>query len=298
MTTQTANDLIIPHNSTNVRSHISGPAWLRTSFSLGGLVAPSLTAAAAESLFFRTRRNSPRPGEREVLESASTSSVADMKTWSWGEGPTVLLVHGWNGRGSQLGAFVEPLVASGYRVVAFDAYGHGESPGNSMSIPELASCIQQVADGVGGLYGVIAHSMGGAATTVALSNGLTLERAVFVSPPSDPKMFLKVFSDALGIPEEVRTRLKGRVERRVGITMENMRADRIASSMHAPLLVVHDRNDKEVPVDSGQRIAQAWPNADLIITEGLGHQRILRSEHVTNVAVSFIDAIRRQKSAA
>jgi len=298
MTTQTADVLTIPKKSTNVRFHVSGPVWLRAAFSVAGYLAPSLTAGVAERLFFRTRRNGPRPGERDVLESATPSSIAGMNAWSWGDGPIVLLVHGWNGRGTQLGGFVEPLVAHGYRVVAFDAFGHGESPGNTMSIPELARCIRQVSDELGGLYGVIAHSMGGAATTLALSNGLQLERAVFVSPPSDPRVFLHTFSDALAISEEVRAHLKERVERRTGITIESMRADLIAPSMQVPLLVIHDRNDKEVPVNSGQSIAAAWPNAELIITEGLGHQRILRAEHVTNVAVSFIDAIQRLKRAA
>jgi pimeloyl-ACP methyl ester carboxylesterase len=252
----------------------------------------------AERLFFKTRRTGPRPGERDVLETATPSSIAGMKAWSWGNGPTVLLVHGWNGRATQLGGFVEPLVARGYRVVAFDAFGHGESSGNSMSLPELASCIREVSDELGGLYGVIAHSMGGAATTLALSNGLQLERAVFVSPPSDPRVFLQIFSDALGIADEVRTRLKERVERRIGTSMESIRGNRIAPSMRVPLLVVHDRNDKEVPAESGQSIADAWPGAELILTEGLGHQRILRAEPVTNVAVSFIDAPKHLKVAA
>jgi pimeloyl-ACP methyl ester carboxylesterase len=252
----------------------------------------------AERLFFKTRRTGPRPGERDVLETAAPSSIAGMKAWSWGNGPTVLLVHGWNGRATQLGGFVRPLVARGYRVVAFDAFGHGESPGSSMSLPELASCIRQVSDELGGLYGVIAHSMGGAATTLALSNGLRLERAVFVSPPSDPRVFLQIFSDALGIADQVRTRLKERVERRIGTSMESIQGDRIAPSMRVPLLVVHDRNDKEVPVESGQSIADAWPSAELILTENLGHQRILLAEPVTNVAVSFIDAPTHLKAAA
>jgi pimeloyl-ACP methyl ester carboxylesterase len=221
-----------------------------------------------------------------------------MKAWSWGDGPAVLLVHGWNGRATQLGGFVEPLVARGYRVVAFDAFGHGESPGSSMSLPELASYVRQVSDELGGLYGVIAHSMGGAATTLALSNGLQLERAVFVSPPSDPRVFLQIFSDALAISDDVRARLKERVERRIGISMESMRGNVIAPSMRVPLLVIHDRDDKEVAVDSGQSIADAWPNAELILTEGLGHQRILRAEPVTHVAVSFIDAAKHLKVAA
>ena len=298
MTTQTADVLTIPEKSTNVRSHVSSPLWLRASFSTAGYVAPQLTAAVAEKLFFRTRRRAARPGEREVLEAATPSSIAGMKAWSWGEGPTVLLVHGWNGRGTQLGGFVEPLVERGFRVVAFDAFGHGESPGDSMSIPELANCIRQVSDALGGLYGVVAHSMGGAATTVALANGLELERAVFISPPADPREFLRIYGDALAINEEVRAHMKERVERRLGITMQSMRATSIAPSMRIPLLVVHDQNDKEVPVDSGQSIARTWPNAELMLTEGLGHQRILHSEHVTNVAVSFIDALQHRKHAA
>lgn len=298
MNTQIADSLMISEKRTNVRSSVSSPVWLRASFSTASYLAPNLTAAVAERLFFRTRRNGPRPGERDVLEVATASTIAGMKTWSWGNGPTVLLVHGWNGRGTQLGAFVEPLVAHGLRVVAFDAFGHGESSGSSMSIPELASCVRRISDELGGLYGVVAHSMGGAATTLALSNGLKLERAVFVSPPSDPRVFLQIFSDALGIPDQVRLRVKERVERRIGLTMERMRADVIAPTMRVPLLVVHDRDDKEVPLDSGQRIAGAWPGAELIITEGLGHKRILRDEHVTNVAASFIDAFQHLKSAA
>ena len=298
MTTQTADSFITSVKSTNVRPHMSGPVWLRTSFSVAGYLTPSLTAAVAERLFFKTRRTGSRTGERDVLETAAPSSIAGMKAWSWGNGPTVLLVHGWNGRATQLGGFVEPLVARGYRVVAFDAFGHGESPGSSMSLPELASCIRQVSDELGGLYGVIAHSMGGAATTLALSDGLQLERAVFVSPPSDPRVFLQIFSDALGISDQVRTHLKERVERRIGISMESIRANLIAPSMRVPLLIIHDRDDKEVPVESGQSIADAWPNAKLVLSEGLGHQRILRTKPITNVAVSFIDAAKHLIAAA
>ncbi|MBW2551382.1 MAG: alpha/beta fold hydrolase [Deltaproteobacteria bacterium] len=298
MTTKTADTLTMTHKSTNVRSRMTTPLWLRLGFSTAGYLAPELTAAVAERLFFRTRRTAARAGERDVLQSATAVSIAGMKAWTWGEGPTVLLVHGWNGRASQLGSVVTPLVAQGYRVVGFDAFGHGDSPGSSMSIPELASCIRQVADELGGVYGVIAHSMGGAATTLALSEGLEIERAVFISPPSDPNEFLDIFSAAIGISGGVRTRVKRRVEHRLGIRIDDLRANVLAPSMRIPLLVIHDRDDKEVPVDAGQSIAGAWPNAELIITEGLGHQRILRAGHVTNVAVSFIDAVQHLKIAA
>ena len=60
MTTRIGDPLIISHKSTNVRSPVSTPVWLRASFSAAGYLAPSLTAALAERLFFRTSRRRTR----------------------------------------------------------------------------------------------------------------------------------------------------------------------------------------------------------------------------------------------
>ncbi len=271
---------------------------LTMGFSLGSRLAPELTATAAERLFFTTRRSTPRPNERDVLKGATPLRIAGMQAWSWGEGPLVLLVHGWNGRATQLGGFVQPLVSRGYRVVAFDAVGHGQSPGKQLSLPGLADCIKRIADELGHVHGVIAHSLGGAATTFAMSKGLRVNRAVLISPPTDPRRFLQTFSVVLGISDEVRERVQQRVERRLSMRMEDMLANVIARSMDAPVLIIHDRDDKEVSVEAGRSIAEAWPGAELLITEGLGHQRILRAPSVTDSAVRFIDAEKQEKRAA
>ena len=120
MTTKTADTLSIPIKSTNVRSHVVAPVWIRAGFSTASRVAPDLTAAVAE-------RCSSRPGGQPLaavsatcFEGGAPLEIAGMKAWSWGEGPIVLLVHGWNGRATQLGDFVAPLVERGYRVVAYE----------------------------------------------------------------------------------------------------------------------------------------------------------------------------------
>lgn len=298
MTAISPNPLSQPDKSTNDRVLNGLPALLRAGFANASRVAPGLTAAVAAELFRATRRSSARPGERDVLATAVGSKLAGMQVWSWGEGPTVLLVHGWNGRATQLGSFVAPLVARGYRVVAFDARGHGDSEGSRSSLPELANCIRQVVDELGGVYAILAHSLGGAATTFALAYGLQAERAVFISPPADPREFLKIFGAALGITDEVRSLVKTRVERRLGVPLEEMLANNIAPRMEIPLLVIHDRDDKEVPFNVGRSVAQHWPGAELILTAGLGHQRILRDPGVRDAAVSFLDANVHLRSAA
>ncbi len=290
---------VLIQKRTNVRAkNTPRQVLLRAGFGTAGTLFPDLTARLAARLFLRTQRRRPSETERAVLSTARRFEVGPMAAWSWGQGPVVLLVHGWNGRGSQLGSFVEPLVARGYRVVTFDALGHGESPGNEMSLPWLANAIAEVAEAVGGLHAVVAHSLGAASTTVALSEGLRAERVVLIAPPAEPRRFLSVFANTVGLPETAEDRAVVHIERRIGRTMTSVRAPALARGLSAPLLVVHDAEDRIVPWQSGRRIAAAWRGAQLMTTRGLGHFRILREAAVVGAAVAFVDASASTEQAA
>ena len=58
--------------------------------------------------------------------------------------------------------------------------------------------------------------------------------------------------------------------------------------MRGRLLVVHDENDREVPIACGEAIANAWPGAELVRTRGLGHQRILRDATTLQTITRFV----------
>ena len=55
-----------------------------------------------------------------------------------------------------------------------------------------------------------------------------------------------------------------------------------------PGLIVHDRGDRDVPVAHAERLQHSWPDARLMLTEGLGHRRILRDPEVIAAAVDFL----------
>jgi len=219
----------------------------------------------------------------------------------------VLLVHGWNGRATQLGAFVPPLVAAGFQVVAFDAPGHGASQGSRSSILEFANAFDGILDAVRPffrpLHGVIAHSMGGAAVTLALARAsghwqsrdrqqsdgaLDRPRLVFFAPPIDLRDMTGGFSAALGLGGATRAAMESLVEKQLGTNLDEMHALRLAARMQSPLLVLHDEADRAVPLENGQRLVAAWPAAELCVTRGLGHSRILRDETTVRRAVDFI----------
>jgi pimeloyl-ACP methyl ester carboxylesterase len=209
-------------------------------------------------------------------------------TWTWGAGPAVLLAHGWGSRGARLRSFVEPLVASGRSVVAFDAPGHGASGGRTSSLPQFARAIRAVTDAAGGIEAAVAHSLGCASVAFAMTRGLSLTRAVFVAPAANPGAYTEKFARTLAIPAPVLERMKRRFEETYGLTWDELDVPRAARGFRAGLLVIHDRDDTEVPFQNGEAIAAAWPGATLVPTEGLGHTRIVHDSVVVARAVAFV----------
>jgi pimeloyl-ACP methyl ester carboxylesterase len=208
--------------------------------------------------------------------------------WKWGRGRAVLLVHGWAGVGGQLAAFAPPLVAAGYKVVAFDAPGHGASGGRRSSMVHFARALRAVATMAGAPHGVIAHSLGAAATALALARGLRLGRAVFIGPTSGPRDWTARFARHFGIAPDVMTIMRARTERKLGLRWDDLDVPQMARHREEPLLVIHDRDDLEVPSSDGAAIADAGPGARLLTTAGLGHRRILRDPAVVAQAVAFV----------
>ena len=300
-------------NSTNIRFMNWAIPALRAATRVEERAA-EVALTLGESMMFRTFRRERPEEERALLESARSfripSAQGALAAWRWGEGPLVLLVHGWNGRGSQLGAFVEPLVRGGYSVVTLDAPGHGDSPGHRSSLLDFASAIEATVEAVrplgAPLHGVIAHSMGGPATILAAhrtlhaadtslerdqrDGGLPFRRFALVAPPTDVRDFIRSFSTRVGLGGAMEERLQRRIEARFGTRLADLHAPEMAREFRAPLLVLHDEQDREVPVERGRTLAAAWPGGRIEETRGLGHVRILRDEGVVRRIVGFLGA--------
>ena len=265
------------------------------------VVSEDLGTTFAERLFTTARRH-PRPDrERKVLASGRELEVdvtlraplwngarVPVAAWRWGHGPTALLVHGWEGRGSQLGALVEPLVAAGMSVVAFDAPGHGNSPDHRLYLTDLADCIADVAAAVGPLHALVAHSYGAAAALLAKSRGaVEATRNVMIAPNVLIEDAVRRFARLVGLDDRDREALERRLAVQTGLGLEAVTLDALVGVRASDLLVIHDRDDREVPFQHGERLAAAWPGARLTATDGLGHRRILRDATVLAAAVEF-----------
>jgi pimeloyl-ACP methyl ester carboxylesterase len=278
-------------NSTIVRSKGSFWALVRAYFAIASRLLPSIAPRQAERLFtmpprYAGRRSQPVDARRETIVAGARS----LAVWQAGPlgAPSVLLVHGWGGRGVQLGSFVAPLLARGYRVVWFDQPGHGESEGGAVALPDFVRALEALASTHGPFDAAIGHSLGAAAIGVALRRGLRPGRAVFVSAPSSINEHARNFAKLLGITPLIREAMRRRLEHRYGVRFEDI--DRIdeLEQLHLPALFVHDAGDTEVPFDHALRLSARVPGARLIKTYGLGHYRLLREPSVVGAVIDFV----------
>jgi len=290
------DSLVSPTKSTNVRLKIPLPVrvgiqaldWFSRFF-------PQTGTRAAEVLWTSPRRFDRPEREEEWLVAAERILIpygmTGIQGYVWGadNSPTVLLMHGWEGRGSQMAAFAEPLVQQGFRVIAWDVPGHGDSEGSRASLVTFSDTVLAAIRHYGPVHGIIAHSFGGAGTTYALSAGIHVPKVAFVAPV-DPAVGARRSMRFLGLGEDLAQRLQVGMEQRFGLRFSEIAGPKLAPQMTGELLVVHDEGDHVVPDADGEAYVSAWPNATRLRTKGLGHHRILRDSEVVQTVADFMSA--------
>lgn len=290
-----------PRASASRRRRLTAAARLtaiRTRFRVLEVTAPRAAGAQAFALWCTLpntsgRRKDFRTGPGEVVRLAAPRG-GEVVVESWGDGPPVYLVHGWGGWRGQLGAFVDPLVEAGFRAVAFDAPGHGDSDPSVLGVGrstlvELMEALEVAGAHYGDAAGVIAHSMGTTAAAMVLGASLPAERLVLIAPNHDFDDIIRDFVRTLGLSDRTRTLLHAALEEFVERPLTDFDLEPLgASGQLPPTLVLHDRKDKETPFAVGERLAGSWPGATLVASDGLGHQRILTDAATIALAVGHI----------
>ena len=208
----------------------------------------------------------------------------------WGTGPAILLIHGWGGRAASFDAFIEPLVAAGYRAVTLDLPAHGTSAGRRTNVIECAGAALLVGRAAGPLDGIVTHSFGGPVASLAWRHGLRADRMVMLAPPRSIWAASVPVGDWLGLPRSVSEGMLDRFARRMEVTWDELRTDRLAAAIEAPLCVVHDEDDRVVPWSHGAAVARAAPRGTLRTTSGLGHRDVLVDPMVIAEVVGFVTA--------
>lgn len=233
-----------------------------------------------------------------IMELADRSTIAiagrRIATYRWGSGSRViLLVHGWEGRAADFAPIVRELRSRERTILAVDAPGHGDSSGKRTTVIDYAEVLAEVARRHGRLEAVVSHSLGTPSVAAATRHGLHADRYVSISGVADLSRLVPTFCEALGVRPSTVERVRTRIENRVFSGNRDVWAQYSAAGSplpaEAPLLVIHDRTDRVVPVVDATLLADAHgPLTRFAMTEGLGHYRILSADAVLDDVSSFL----------
>jgi pimeloyl-ACP methyl ester carboxylesterase len=200
----------------------------------------------------------------------------------------ILLVHGWSGRGTQLVKFAEAFVKEGFSTISFDAPAHGKSSGNTTIMTEFIASILEIDKQFGPFEAAVGHSLGGMTLLNAIKKGLKINRLTIIGSGDKVKDILDDFVTKLELKSEFSSHLQQHFEKKYNEPMENYSAHSAAKTVEIPVLVIHDENDYEVPVTTSINIHDNLKNGELLITQHLGHRKILGNHFVIEKTVEFM----------
>ncbi len=239
----------------------------------------------------RRERRRIAEGLRDSVQHAIKAPDGDVAAWRAGEGPAVLLVHGWEDDNSLWTPLIARLRAHGRAVVALDLPGHGLSVADSPAIPNIAAAIRAVADALGPVDAIVAHSMGVSGALYALDHGLAVRAAVLIAPPlpTRPELVRRRRSwSRPDMPEALAARIKQLLDERAARAPQ-FDPEAVAARIKTRALFVHCKDDEMWPPESSQHIAAKLEGAELHLTTGLGHRPVARDATVIERVVAFLD---------
>ena len=264
---------------------------IRLALQLYGRMAPEKAGRLVNRMAFRPSRR-PMPSRYEYLLDNADSytqlqhGARTIPVYSWGQGPVILGVHGWAGAGIQFGAWVNPLVEAGYRVVLFDAPAHGRAQGESTNLFEMAEVVARVAASVGRVHGVLAHSIGCIAAARAIADGLKPDYLVMLAPPVSLTAVMDNLGRQLGLSQDVLAVHLQLMEERFGKSVwEQLDLEALSRTLTQRGLMVIDDDDTSISPDESERVFNNWENANVLRTRGLGHHRLLWSPMVVDTVL-------------
>ncbi|EDY86303.1 conserved hypothetical protein [gamma proteobacterium HTCC5015] len=256
-------------------------------------LSPSLAAKLAVRLASKPRRFPRKPREQEQLASAERIEFIGSKgrrcvAWAWGEGPIVLVAHGWESRGSQMATMAMAIADRGYRAVAIDFSAHGDSEGKSVSFKDFGEDVLALSQQFSEIEAFVGHSAGGVLSMGMRQKGFRAKRYCTLGSPTAPYPAVEGIRKILQPSEKTLDAVRAIYARQLGATWPEIEAGLAFREPDGELLMIFDRDDKEVSHTQGELIQGVWPSAQLIKTQGLGHRRLMWAPDIVEAVTLFV----------
>lgn len=244
---------------------------------------------------FRTPIRHPLPDREKMMDKSASSQFIDIpslnktiKVYTYGYSKKkVLLVHGWSGRGTQLYAMADKLLENGFMTVSFDGPAHGLSTGKTTAMPEFMEACYELDNKFGPFELAIGHSMGGMAIVNSVPFGLRVNKIISIGAGNKITDIINDFVRLIGLNQAIGKIIEQKFNKQFKAKIADYATSNVAKQVKIPAFIIHDSQDKEIPVSCAYSIRQNLKSGQLLITNGLGHKRILKDASVIKRIVEF-----------
>lgn len=288
------------NNSTNVRFNDPSHRLKRFSINTMGLFFPEKTKSKIRQLFFTPTRKRPSHEEQKIIDAAKNFQIKvhgkTVQGWQWGEGPKILAVHGWNGSGTNLYPFIQPLLEKGFAVVTFDAPAHGQSDGVMTNYFEITDTVRAMVRHIGrsNLAGIVAHSIGGSAVINCLAKENLHTKTALIAPALKLRELLYNTFEKNGVPRHLYISIIAELESEFGYSIEDDNPYRLLENLDSEVMIFHDHGDRLVPFADASALAGKNNKVNFHPTNGLGHKRILRDKNTVETVSQYLTSSKRE----
>lgn len=274
--------------------------YYRTKIKTLGIVSPEKAAAAAFDLFctpFKVKKGVKIPA---IFHHSTPVSIdlrdITVRGFQWkselAQAKKVLIIHGFSSYSYKFEPYVTTLVKSGYEVLAFDAPGHGISDGKRINALIYRDCILAIEKQFGPFYGMIGHSLGGLAASLAIEKmeNISNRKLVLIAPATETKRAIENFFALIPAKKEVQQAFEAYIRQLAGEPIEYFSVPRVVKKIAAKVLWVHDETDTICTFkDVKPLLTEDIPSTQFYITHGLGHNKIYKESSTRNKIMAFLE---------
>jgi len=235
------------------------------------------------------------PGESITFDSHGSK----LKGWFLSQdfekspGPVIILSHGWSHNASKMLPVAKTVYQKGFRVLLYDARGHGMSEnGGPITILKMAEDVIAAVDYLKTRsdvdtkqIGVIGHSIGGGSAILASSLDSRIQALVCSSAFADPASLIRnYFIEFKGLRSIFLAPFIWLVSRIIehwlGTTMENVAPQYRIGLLSIPVLLIHGGSDSYIsPSNMDVLYGRSDPHrTERLLLPGLRHSEILTND--------------------